>query len=196
MMIQKLRKFCLCICVVSISLTSGCATNPGQNANSSWTNCVVGGAIAAVTGAIIGGLKGGGPGAAVGAGGGALAGCAAGYIISTYLQPEEKKQYDTNLNQQMKAMPVNASATDNWTSIDRTKTVNTQISDATSLQQASAKSGLTVNLNQSQIAKLPQNPSCRASEATFNDNGTSKSDKGVWCRDGQGDYIRVDGVAV
>jgi hypothetical protein len=196
MMIQKLRKFCLCICVVSISLTTGCATNPGQSANSSWTDCGWGALLGAGTGAVIGAFNGGGTGALIGAGAGAVTGCAAGYILSKYLQPEEKKQYDANLNQQMKAMPVNATATDNWTSIDRTKTVNTKISDVIPLQQVSAQLGKTVNLNQSKMAALPQNTSCRASDAAFNVNGKPHSDKGVWCRDGQGDYIRVDGVAV
>ncbi|MCK9394487.1 MAG: hypothetical protein M0Q44_02725 [Methylobacter sp.] len=192
MMIQKIRKFCVCICIACLSLTSGCATNPTQSVHSSWTDCATGALLGGLLGAGIGLATGGGKGAAIGGAAGLVGGCATGYMISEYLKPEEKRQYDANLSKNMSNTPVNAGGSNVWQSPDGSKQVLTSFDKASSLNQAITMTGRpNATLNQNVLSRLPANPICRSASRKFLVNGTQAEEKGVSCRDANGDWVDV-----
>ncbi|MGZ8153264.1 MAG: hypothetical protein ACXW0Q_11475 [Methylovulum sp.] len=191
MMIQKIRKLCVCICVACLSLTSGCATNPNRTANSPWAGCGMGAVAGGALGAGLGYVLGGGKGAAIGATAGLATGCAAGYMISTYLEPEEKRQYDASLSQNMSKTSINTNGTTGWQNLDGSKQVLTSFGKGSSLDQALAAVGSNTTLNKNIVASLPPNTLCRPATKKFSVNGAQAEEKGISCRNTDGDWIDV-----
>jgi surface antigen len=186
------KKFCLCLFMMCLTIISGCASTTGQrNAQSSWGDCGLGALAGAGVGGVVGYLSNGAQGALIGAASGAVVGCVSGYLISEYLKPEEKRLYDANISKNMNNSPVNATGTNVWQSPDGLKKVSTTFDKSSSLTQAMTTVGPNVRLNQTIVSQLPANPICRVAARKFAVNGKEFEDKGVSCRDANGDWTEV-----
>lgn len=190
MMTQKITKFWVCTSIVCLSLI-GCANNPSQSVFSSLGGCGTGALIGALAGAGIGAATGGGNGALIGAAAGLGAGCLAGYALDKYLNPAEKHQYDANLNQNMRNTPINTNGATGWQSPDGSKQVLTSFGKGSSLDQALAAVGPNTTLNKNVLASLPPNTLCRPATKKFSVNGSQAEEKGISCRNTDGDWIDV-----
>jgi surface antigen len=187
----------LCAAIVTAVLMTGCITDPVTGQSTLDPKFVAaGGALAGgVAGAVIGNAIGGKDGMAIGAGIGAGVGGLVGYFITDYLNTREQQEYLAKLNQQMKATPANATGSTSWDNADRTKIVNTTFTEEVPVQRVSAL-GNKIQLNQQRLASLPSDTTCRAAKELFQVKGQQASTLGAYCRDANGDYIKVDGTTV
>lgn len=181
----------LCVAIVTTALMTGCITDPktGQSMLDPKAGGAIGALLGGVGGAFAGKAIGGKSGMAIGAAIGAGLGGLAGYYINDYLNAQEQQQYLASLNQQMKATPANMTGSNSWVNTNRTKAVSTGYTEEVSLQRLRSK----VDVNQNAIASLPVNTSCRAAKIQV--AGQQASDiMAAYCRDANGDYVKVNGT--
>lgn len=181
----------LCVAIVASTLMTGCITNPktGQTMLDPRAGGAIGALLGGVGGAFAGKAIGGKSGMVIGTVIGAGLGGLAGYYINDYLNAQEQQQYQANLNQQMKMTPANMSGSNSWTNANQTKAVSTGYTEEVSLQRLKSK----VDVNQNAVASLPTNTTCRAAKIQV--AGQQASDiMAAYCRDVNGDYVKVNGT--
>jgi uncharacterized protein YcfJ len=181
----------LCVAIVTTALMTGCITNPrtGQSMLDPKAATAIGALLGGVGGAFAGKAFGGKSGMAIGGLTGTLLGGLAGYYINNYLNAQEEQEYLASLNQQMKATPANMTGENSWVNANHTKAVNTGYTEEVSLQRLRSK----VDVNQNAIASLPSNTTCRSAKIQV--SGQQASDiMAAYCRDANGDYVKVNGT--
>lgn len=173
-----------CVLILCLSLNlSACATD-GQNQFLSGAM----GALAGVGCGLGAAALGAGNAGAVAAG----VACAVGaYALTSYLTEEEQKAYTDNLNQSLKKAPNKKESSVEWSNPDGSKKITTEISQPV-LPAMIQTSDMASKVNAERMKTLPEKTSCRVSTAKFLKDGKMIEDKGVYCRDQNGDYVRVD----
>jgi surface antigen len=145
----------------------------------------VGGGIG---GALIGSQFGKGNGRLIGAVIGAAVGTFAGYQLAKYLNEEEQKSYSENLNNQMKAIPADKGGEVNWQNTDKSKTAATNVSYSSGIDKFRDAN----KYDQEIVKTLPANTTCRTADTTLKTGTSDVSYSGVYCRNADGDYVRID----
>jgi hypothetical protein len=188
----------LCVVMVTTVFVTGCVTDPrtGQSMFDPRAAAAIGGTVLGVAGGFAGGAIGGNAGAAIGAAIGVGIGGLAGYFITDYLNEQERQEYLANLTQQMKVTPDNIRGSNDWSNMGQTKHIKTDYSSAILLRQVAFHPSNNIQLNKQRIASLPQNTICREAKSQIQVQGQRADMLGVYCRDANGDYIKVDGTDI
>ncbi|WP_298326780.1 glycine zipper domain-containing protein [Asticcacaulis sp.] len=164
---------------------TGCTTSQGSK--------LAGGTLGgAVVGAGIGSALGGQRGALIGAAVGGLA----GLLVTKHLTDMEQKAYEQSLKAKLATAPSSTNSEIDWSNEDGKKTIRTEVGPEKTFAVAAPdfkKAGY--ELGDSAMGKVPANSSCRVAVAELRVNGEKKlNDPGLWCRNADGDYVRVDGA--
>lgn len=183
-MISQPRKFASAVLasalIVSAAFTTACT--PEQK-----TMLIT--SVGAAGGAILGKKVGGTAGAVAGG----LLGGFAGYLIADYLTTQEQQDYQNTLASSMERTNDGSGSTIVWTNEAGDKQVVTEYSHSKPIQLAAAQGFGNVRVNQQVVAALPANSFCRSSKADIIVNGKDVGDdEGIYCRNADGDYVRVD----
>ncbi|HSK41873.1 MAG TPA: hypothetical protein VK943_19060, partial [Arenibaculum sp.] len=152
---------------------------------------LAGGTLAGTAiGAGIGATFGGRTGAIAGG----ILGTAVGYFLTEALTREERAAYEQALRNQLAFSRADEEQQFVWNNPDGSKLIRTTISaeQPFGTGQAAARRGIELAGGQT----IPPNATCRIAESVLSSGEKRIEDPGLWCRNADGDYVRVDGATI
>jgi hypothetical protein len=124
--------------------------------------------------------------------GAAAAGTAAGWLIAGYLSPDEQKKYESDTNQRLKQTPENKKSKTEWRSGPKKITDSTSSLKPLEAVIAEQKNHSFDREVLAQKYGIQADSQCRYVASTIYPDGKAGGEQtNLYCRDMQGDYVRI-----